>query len=95
MESKNVKLIVNFGDYGYFHCLYHGDSFMGIHICQNLSSCTFKNKTLQAKSLCSGFITSSVKISDNKQSLFYKLFQEIEEIILKSLNKANIILKHY
>ena len=69
-QTKDVKLLVSFRDYGYFHNLDHGDSIMDIHINQNISNGTLKNKNLQATSLCSGFMASSAKLSDNKQFLF-------------------------
>ena len=92
-QTKNVKLIESFRDCGSFHNLDHGDSIMDVHISQNVSNCTFKNKNLQAMPLCSGLMASSAKLSDNNQSLFQKSLQEAEEIILKSFKKANIILK--
>lgn len=56
-----------------------------------LTKCAFKNKNLQAKSLFSGCIVSSIKDSNHKH-VPYMMFQEIERTILKSFNKANITL---
>ena len=64
-QTKNVKLIVSFRDCGSFHNLDHSDSIMDVHISQNVSNCTFKNKNLQATPLCSGLSASSAKLSDN------------------------------